>query len=211
MYILTCNAGKRSGNSRGRGARCSWGWLWGSGGDRCADWLSEGRWGWNVLTAARLAEALPCCFYGWHHHSVFCLQYILCAIQSKMWSALCHWNICSHQEALMNSCSVLLTGFAPFNHHLFFCSRVVSVCKNCTAFGSVKKAVYTKWTEFSWTLATRWILCVPFGRPHNKPFVDVWKMFMYLKTKVIRASGSHLSSCVFPQTQTHPLFFKAFP
>lgn len=50
-------------------------------------------------------------------------------------------------------------------------------------------------------------LCLLLTRPHNKPFVDVWKMFMYSKTKVIRASGDHLSSCIFYQTQTHPLFF----
>lgn len=57
--------------------------------------------------------------------------------------------------------------------------------------------------------------CLLLTRPHNKPLVDVLKMFIYLKTKVIRANGNHLSSCLVlffvPSTNLYHFCFRAFP
>lgn len=179
-------------------------------GDRSADWLSEGRCGGKVLTAARLAELLHLCCCGLHHReghsSVDYTYYVAYNAECR----ICHWNICSHKEPLIG-CILLMvcashklctvqTPSSYLDSHTYVSALVLFLLL------SVKRALYTKGTEFSWTPATRWILCLLLSRPHNKPLVDVCKMFMYLKTKVIRASGSHLSSCVFPQTQTHPPF-----
>lgn len=112
-----------------------------------------------------------------------------------------HRNICGHKQ-LQTPPSYLdsRTHCIFLNVSPFCWKELDSQCKK-------KNALNTKGTEFSWTLAARWILCLLLTPPHNKPLVDVWKMFMYLKTKVIRASGYHSSSCVFSQTQTYPLFF----
>lgn len=65
--------------SRGRGVSVELGLIAGMS-DRCADWLSEGRCGGKLLTAARLAELLPLCCCGSHrregHSSVDYTYYV---------------------------------------------------------------------------------------------------------------------------------------
>lgn len=67
--------------SRGRGVSVELGLIAGMG-DRCADWLREGRCGGKVPTAARSAELLPLCCCGSYHREgpLFCGLYVLCGI-----------------------------------------------------------------------------------------------------------------------------------
>lgn len=71
---------------------------------------------------------------------------------------------------------------------VFFWPCPLSVWNSMSAV-SVKQALCTKGAEFSCTLAACWIQCLLLTQPHNKPLVDAWKMFMYLKAEVIRATS----------------------
>lgn len=196
----------------GAGADCRDGW------EVC--WLAEpqGRCGGERSPAAAgLATLLPLALL-WDRASVkeplhVDRTYIrtppgVYVIRCVMQSALHYIETCaaarSLRQAVFNPRVLLLTVFARlgrllriFIHTLAFLLSCCFCLQEMDRIRRVRRALCTaRETEFSWIPASRWILCLLLSRPHNKPLVDVWKMFMYFKSKVIRASGNHLSSCL---------------